>query len=128
MKIGAVSRITGIPATTLRYYENEGLIAKPDRVGGMRVYDPSVLDNLTIVSIAKAAGFSVVEIHHLLRGFSGKTPPGKRWRALAKQKLSEVEERMDQLRRMKLVLDTVLGCECPSFDDCARASRSRGKS
>ena len=128
MKIGEVSRIAEIPASTLRYYENEGLIAKPARVGGIRFYEPSILDNLTIIGIAKAAGFSVAEIYHLLRGFSGKTPPGKRWRALAEKKLSEVKERMDQLRRMKLVLNTVLGCECPSFDDCARASRSGRKS
>jgi MerR family redox-sensitive transcriptional activator SoxR len=126
MKIGELSRTTGIPASTLRYYENEGLIAKPARLGGIRIYDSSVLDNLTIIGIAKAAGFSVAEIYRLLRGFSGKTPPSKRWRALAEKKLSEVEERMDQLRRMKLVLNTVLGCECPSFDDCAQASR-RGR-
>jgi len=124
MKIGEVSQIAGIPASTLRYYENEGLIAKPVRVSGIRFYERSVLDNLTIIAIAKAAGFSVAEIHRLLRGFSGKTPPGKRWRALAEKKLNEVEDRIDQLHRMKIVLNTVLGCECPSFDDCAKASRS----
>lgn len=123
MRIGEVARKAGIPASTLRYYEGEGLISNPGRVGGRRVYTPSVLDTLKIIEVAKAAGFTVAEIRHLLRGFSRKTPPSRRWRVLAEKKLGEVDERMTQLLRMKQILHAVLKCDCPSFDDCVQAIR-----
>ena len=123
MKIGEVARRSGIPASTLRYYEGKGLIPKPGRAGGQRVYTESVLDKLKIIRVAKAAGFSVSEIRHLLHGFSQKTPPSKRWRVLAEKKLREVDELRAQLLCMKLILDTVLTCDCPSFDDCADVLR-----
>ena len=123
MRIGEVARMAGIPPSTLRYYESEGLVPKPARIGGKRVYTQSVLDSLTIIGVAKAAGFTVSEIRHLLRGFSRNTPPSKRWRVLAEKKLGEVDERMAQLVRMKRVLGAVLKCDCPSFDDCVQALR-----
>lgn len=121
MKIGEVAQKTGIPASTLRYYEREGLIPRPAREGGQRAYDPSILDHLAVVEVAKAAGFTVAEIHQLLRGFSRKTPPSKRWRVLAEKKLVEVDERVEQLQRMNVLLKVVLGCECPTFGDCVQA-------
>ena len=124
MKIGEVARKAGIPASTLRYYESEGLIPKPAREGGQRAYDPSILDHLAVIDVAKAAGFTVAEIYHLLRGFSRKTPPSKRWRVLAEKKLIEVDERTEQLQRMKLILKVVIGCECPSFGDCVQAIKN----
>ena len=123
MRIGEVARRAGIPASTLRYYESEGLIAKPVRVGGQRVYERSILDKLRIIGVAKAAGFSVAETRQLLRGFSHKTPPSKRWRVLAEKKLNLVDEQITQLRGMKLILQAVLKCECPTFDDCEQALR-----
>jgi MerR family redox-sensitive transcriptional activator SoxR len=125
MRIGEVSRRAGIPASTLRYYESEGLIAKPARVGGKRVYDPSILDVLTVIGMAKAAGFKVAEIHQLLRGFSRTTGPGKRWSTLATRKLGEIDAQLDQLRHMRRILEAVIACECPSFEDCAAAIRGR---
>ena len=125
MKIGEVSRQAGIPASTLRYYESEGLIAEPARVGGKRVYDPSILDELTVIGMAKAAGFKVAEIHQLLRGFSRTTAPGKRWRTLATRKLGEIDAQLEQLRRMRGILEAVMACECPSFEDCGAAIKGR---
>jgi len=76
---------------------------------------------LTVIGLAKNTGFTVAEIRRLLG--SGKTAPGARWRALAEKKLAELERRIDEAKRMKEVLEIVTGCECPTFADCARATR-----
>ena len=79
-RIGEVAARSGIAASAIRYYESEGLLATPDRRNGWRVYDESILDQLRLIELAKAAGFSVAEIKRLGSGFSRRTPPGERWR------------------------------------------------
>lgn len=124
MKIGEVTKKTGLPASTLRYYESVGLLPKPAREGGQRAYGPSVLDHIALVEVAKAAGFTVSEMRQLLGGFGRKTPPSKRWQVMAGKKASEVDERIKQLQSMKLILKTVLQCECPTLAECAKAIRN----
>ena len=74
-----------------------------------------------LIGLAKSAGFTVAETRQLVRGVSRSTPPGPRWRALAAKKLGEVEERIAEAVRMRSVLEDVMRCECPTFEDCTRA-------
>lgn len=85
------------------------------------MYDGSVLERLTIIHLAKGAGFTVAEIKRLLRGFERRTPPGERRRSLAESKLGELDERIAQAERMKNVLSTLVACECRTFSDCSQA-------
>ena len=62
MDIAQVTRRSGLPPSTLRYYEERGLIAPIGRQGLRRQYDPKVLDRLALISLARAAGFSLEEI------------------------------------------------------------------
>ena len=124
LTIGEVAARTGIAASALRYYEREGLIPKADRRGGKRVYGEQILDRLTLIGVAKSAGFSVAEIKTLLSGFARRTPPGQRWRKLAARKLDELEAQLHEIERMKRVLEAVTGCECPTFEECSRAMRA----
>ncbi len=125
LRIGEVAERCGIAASAIRYYESEGLIPKPDRRNGLRVYDESILNRLGLIDLAKRAGFSVAETRELLAGFSRRTPPGERWRTLARAKRAELDERIAQAERMKSVLRTVTRCRCPTLDDCGRAMKSR---
>ncbi len=120
LSIGEVARDAGIATSAIRYYESVGLIPRTLRRSGRRVYDESIVQRLALIDLAKKAGFTVAEIKKLLRGFSSKTPPGERWRQLASAKLREIEERIQEAQRMKRVLETVMGCQCPTLDDCAR--------
>jgi len=61
-----------------------------------------------------------------LGGFARKSGPGKRWRALADAKRPELTQRIDEARRMLHLLDTLVGCECPTLEDCGRALREAG--
>ena len=116
-----MARRAGIASSAIRYYEDEGLIPRAERRSGRRVYDESILDRLTLIAVAKSAGFTVAEIKRLLGGFARRTPPGVRWRALAERKLEELDRRIAEAERMKRVLDAVVRCECPTFEDCSRA-------
>lgn len=120
-RIGEVARRAGIAASAIRYYEKEGLVPKADRQGNARVYGADIFDRLALIELEKSAGFTVPEMRQLVRGVSRSTPPGPRWRALAQKKLDEVEARIAEAQRMRVVLRMLTDCECPTFEECTRA-------
>ena len=124
MRIGEVAARSDLATSAIRYYESEGLIPRPARRSGHRVYDESVLDRLALIELAKRAGFSVAEIKKLLAGFSSRKPPTERWSALTRAKLAQLDERIAEAERMKKVLQAVIRCRCPTLADCSRAVRS----
>jgi MerR family redox-sensitive transcriptional activator SoxR len=124
LRIGEVAERSGIAASAIRYYESEGLLPRPDRRNGRRVYDEAIVDQLGLIDLAKAAGFSMAEIKKLVVGFSRRSPPGERWRALTQAKMAELDERIAEAERMKGVLRVVMRCHCPTLADCSRAMRS----
>ncbi len=62
MDIVEVARKSGVPASALRYYEEKGLIASVGRSGLRRTFSPGVLDQLLLIALGQAAGFSLSEI------------------------------------------------------------------
>lgn len=125
LRIGEVAERSGIATSAIRFYESEGLIPRTSRISGWRVYDESIIDRLGLIDLAKRAGFTVAEIRKLLAGFSRRTPPGERWRAMTRAKLAELDERIAETERMKRVLRVVARCHCPTLADCGRALRAK---
>jgi len=121
LSIGEVARRMGIATSAIRYYEDAGLIPRPVRRSGRRVYGAEILDRLALVELAKNGGFTIAEIKHLLSGFARRTPPGDRWRKLATAKLQEIDRRIAEGERMKAILQLLMRCKCPTFQDCSRA-------
>ena len=62
MDITEVARRSGVPASTLRFYEEKGLISSTGRRGLRRVFDAAVLERLALIALASASGFSLAEI------------------------------------------------------------------
>ncbi|MCT5990169.1 helix-turn-helix domain-containing protein, partial [Pseudomonas aeruginosa] len=62
LDIGEVARRSGVPASTLRYYEEKGLIASSGRHGLRRLFDAGVLERLALIGLGRAAGLSLDEI------------------------------------------------------------------
>ncbi|ETX09156.1 MerR family DNA-binding protein [Candidatus Entotheonella palauensis] len=121
-RIGDIAAQSGVRTSAIRYYEAQGLLPEATRQAGRRIYDSDVkvLQRLALIELAKDAGFTISEIKHLLHGFSQEAPASQRWRELAKVKAEEIDQRIEQARRMKAVLEVVAKCECPTLDDCAR--------
>jgi MerR family transcriptional regulator, redox-sensitive transcriptional activator SoxR len=119
LSIGEVARRAGINASAIRYYEGVGLLEKPERVGGKRRYDESVLRRLAIIDAAKRVGFTIEEVRTLIHGFRAETVASERWQALASNKLAEVDGLISRLRQMRKPLEEALRCDCTSLDECA---------
>lgn len=118
MTIGEAARRAGVRPSALRYYESIGVLPSPKRVSGRRRYDDGVLELLAVVRVAQQAGFTMAEIRTLLHGFSAETPPSARWRALASEKLPEVEALIERALGMKRLLEQGLRCDCLRLEDC----------
>ena len=115
LTIGEVARQAGVAATTLRYYEQIGLVPAPARLGGQRRYDDSVLARLEVIRLCKSAGFALEEIQLL---FADDAPGRPASRALAEAKLAEIDARMESLARARAVIEWGMRCTCPSIDAC----------
>ncbi|OJZ74793.1 MerR family transcriptional regulator [Mycobacterium paraffinicum] len=115
LTIGEVARQAGVAATTLRYYEQIGLVPPPRRVGGQRRYDDSVLARLEVIRLCKSAGFALEEIQLL---FADDAPGRPASRALAESKLAEIDAQMEALARARAVIEWGMRCTCPSIDAC----------
>lgn len=115
LTIGDVARRAGVAPTTLRYYEQIGLLIAPERVGGQRRYDESALSRLEVIRMCKIAGFALEEIAVL---FADDAPGRPRSRALAGAKLAEIDTQMATLARARQIIEWGMACTCPSIDAC----------
>ncbi|NTZ20743.1 MerR family transcriptional regulator [Paenibacillus sp. JMULE4] len=118
LSIGEIARLSDVPASTLRYYENVGLIPKVSRRSGQRRYSSDILQRIRVIKTAQQAGFHVQEIFVLLEGFDSNVPPSERWRSMAQKKRLELEEKERQIKMMQQVLENGLKCFCLSWDEC----------
>lgn len=123
--IGKLASAAGVGVETIRFYEREGLLPRPPRKrSGYRQYPPQAVARLVFIRRAKELGFTLKEIAELLEL---RVDPDKSCadvRALAKAKIVDVEEKMDDLARIKGALDKLAqACrgkgptsECPILD------------
>jgi DNA-binding transcriptional MerR regulator len=115
MSIGEIAERSGVAATTLRFYEQEGLLSAPDRVGGRRRYGESVLVRLAVIGHCKTAGFSLGDIRILL---ADDAPGRAASRVLAEAKLSDIDAQMTALARAREIIEWAMTCPCSSVDAC----------
>lgn len=114
LDIGEVSRKAGIPASTLRYYEEIGLISSAARNGLRRQFEPDVLLQLSLISMGKAAGFSLEEISGM---FNRDGQP-----ELPRQEILDRADILDrqiiELGALRDTLRHVADCPAPSHMEC----------
>ena len=115
LSIGEVAERSGVAATTLRFYEDEGLLGAPDRVGGRRRYEDAVLTRLEVIGLCKAAGFSLDEIRVLLTDDAPGRPAS---RTLAAAKLADLDAQMSTLVRARGIIEWAMTCPCDSVYAC----------
>ena len=114
MDIAEVARRSGVPASTLRFYEEKGLIASTGRRGLRRLFGPDVLERLALIALGRAAGFSLDEI---ARMFTGDGRPRIDRRMLT-AKAEELDETIRQLQAMRDGLRHAAACRAPSHMEC----------
>ena len=114
MDISQVAKRTGVAASTLRYYEKQGLIRSLGRQGARRVFAPSVVQQLALISLGQAAGLSLEEIRQMF------TPGGALQvdRDLLRRKAEEIDGLIQQLTAMSRGLRHAADCPAPSHTEC----------
>jgi DNA-binding transcriptional MerR regulator len=114
MDIAEVARRSGIPASTLRFYEEKGLIASIGRRGLRRVFHPAVLERLALVALGRAAGFSLDETARMF------APDGRPDidRELLAAKAKELDRTIRKLAAMRDGLRHAAACSAPSHMEC----------
>ena len=118
MRIGELSRRSGVPASALRYWEQVGLFPRVPRVSGRRDYGDESLRRVGLLLLAQECGFTLAETRRLFSpGLDGK-PPSARWEMLADVKLAEIERVERLLHRMRSALEGVRSCHCVDLDTC----------
>ncbi|WP_175615965.1 MerR family transcriptional regulator [Piscibacillus halophilus] len=118
LSIGQVAEKIGVNTSTLRYYEQVGIIPIANRVNGKREYSSEIIGRLQVIKLAQSAGFQIDEIKILLEGFDSNISPSERWKAMATKKKSELQDKINQLKVMQSVLDNSLKCSCLSWEEC----------
>lgn len=120
ISIGILARRSGVQAETIRYYESEGLLPKPERsAGGYRLYGASDIERLSFIRRARELGFKVGSVRRLLSLADRKVDTCDEVRELATAHLGEVRTRLADLRRMERVLsDLIRSCEGRTVPEC----------
>ncbi|CAN7388727.1 helix-turn-helix domain-containing protein [Acidovorax sp. LjRoot129] len=114
MDIAEVAKRSGVAASTLRYYEEKGLIASTGRHGLRRIFDARVLDQLALIALGRVAGFSLDEIATMF------APDGQPDidRAMLTTKADQIDEMVRRLKAMSASLRHAAVCPAPSHMEC----------
>ena len=114
MDIAEVARRSGVPASTLRFYEEKGLIASTGRRGLRRVFDAGVLERLALIALGRSAGFTLDEIARVF--VPGGRPRIDRRTLAAKAKA--LDRTIRRLSAMRDGLRHAAACAAPSHMEC----------
>lgn len=122
MDITEVAKRSGIPASTLRFYEEKGLLASVGRQGLRRVFGPGVLERLALIMLGRSAGFSLDEIACMF------APDGRPQidRQLLAKKAKELDGTIRKLSAMRDGLKHAAACPAPSHLECPTFRRLLG--
>ncbi len=119
MDIAEVAKRSGIPASALRYYEERGLIASTGRDGLRRTFAARVLDQLSLIALGQAAGFSLQEI----RGMFSADGRANINRATLKGRADEIEGTIKRLQALSNGLRHAAVCPAPNHSECPTFKR-----
>lgn len=122
LDIAQVARRTGVPASTLRFYEEKGLISAIGRRGLRRTFEPRVLEQLALIALGRAAGFTLAEIGEMFG--EGGAPRIDRARLGAKA--DQLDAAITRLTAMREGLRHAARCTAPSHLECPTFRRILG--
>ncbi|OAZ90620.1 helix-turn-helix domain-containing protein [Halomonas sp. G11] len=122
MDIAEVARRSGVPASTLRFYEEKGLIRSLGRQGLRRVFNDNILERLALIALGRAAGFSLDEIGRMI----GPKGDPNIDRELLVNKADELDKTIKSLITVRDGLRHAAVCSAPSHMECPKFRRLLG--
>jgi len=118
LTIGELAERTGKRPSSIRYYEQIGLLPEPGRVHGQRRYEPQTLRSLAVIDTAQRAGLTLEEIKTLLSASPGDASAVDRLREVAERKLPQITALIERSQLVLSWLESAARCQCPNLDEC----------
>ncbi len=119
MNVQDAAAASGLPAKTVRYYDEIGLVTPDRRTNGYRDYDDRGVQKLAFLKRARQLGFSIDDCRQLLSLYEDKRRASKDVRTLAQQHLTEIDARLEELHALRATLaDLVESCHGDARPDC----------
>lgn len=129
MNIGEVSEHSGLPAKTIRYYEDIGLVQPERSANGYRRFAEGHLHKLTFIGRARSLGFSLEDCRELMSLYEDRDAAAAEAREIAGRHIRRMEQKIAELQSMTAALHHLVALcdqgdrpECPILNDLARVS------
>ncbi|GEO81345.1 Cu(I)-responsive transcriptional regulator [Pararhodospirillum oryzae] len=124
MNIGAVARRLNLPAKTIRYYEDIGLLRPPRDENGYRHFRETDVHKLAFLARARALGFTIEDCRALLSLYEDAGRESVRVKRIAEDHLARIDEKIEHLRSLRSTLAHLIECcagdhrpDCPILED-----------
>lgn len=131
MNIGAAAKVTDLPAKTIRYYEDIGLIKPGRTANGYRKYSSNDLHRLRFLQRARSLGFSIEECRSLFSLYEDQNRASAVVKAITIDKIRQIDRKLDELHSLKSTLENLADhCngddrpDCPIIDDLSGKTTS----
>jgi Cu(I)-responsive transcriptional regulator len=126
MNIGRAAELSGLPAKTIRYYEDIGLISADRATNGYRDYSDADVHRLSFLHRARALGFSIEDCRQLLGLYSDRNRASHDVREIARSHVAAIDAKVAELQTMRATLSRLIhAChgderpDCPILEDIA---------
>ena len=120
LSIGELARRSGVAASGLRFYEEQGLIKSRRTAGNQRQYLRGTLRRIAFVQAAQRVGLQLAEIKAALDSLpDNRNPTRADWTRLSRTWRSRLDQRIAELERLRDSLDSCIGCGCLSLQRCS---------
>jgi len=119
LTVGELAKRSGVPVSTLHFYESKGLITSLRSQGNHRRYAAIVLRYVAIIKVAQRTGIPLESIRAALSQYpAGSKLTAAQWKEMSSQWKDDLDDRIQRLMRLRNELDSCIGCGCLSLTDC----------
>lgn len=119
LSVGQVAARSGLPISTLHFYERKGLIASTRNSANHRVYRREVLRRVSVIKVAQSAGVPLSEIARALSGLpTHATPDTDDWARISEVWHDDLTQRIETLTALRDKMAMCIGCGCLSVKRC----------
>jgi MerR family redox-sensitive transcriptional activator SoxR len=119
LSVGEVAARSGLAVSAIHFYEKRGLIQSARTGGNQRRYPREVLRRVAVIKAAQRIGIPLAAIREALGALPrGRTPTAGDWKKLSSVWRALLDERIEQLTRLRSSLSECIGCGCLSLKAC----------
>ena len=119
ISIGALSHRKGLPVSTIRFYDDKGLIQSNRNGGGHRRFERAQIRRISFVTPAQKFGYTLPQIKELLDSLPNeRTPTAEDWERLSEKFWKSLDAKIEKLQKLRDTLSACIGCGCLSLKIC----------